>query len=77
MARVVLSIIWKLSARVVKQNVKSKMKCRYQIYCVFGPSTYTQDRITIWDRIAKLFGWLDWVELVNDTSAGRIETKLD
>ena len=47
------------------------------MYCVFGPTTYPQDRITIWDRIAKLLGWLDWVALENDTSAERIETNLD
>ena len=50
---------------------------RYRMYSIFGPATYTQDRITIWDRIAKLFGWLDWVALANDTNAGRIETKMD
>jgi hypothetical protein len=50
---------------------------RYRMYSIFGPTTYTQDRITIWDRIAKLFGWLDWVALVDDTNAERIETKLD
>ena len=35
---------------------------RYQMYSKFGPTTYPQDRITIWDRIAKLLGWLDWIE---------------
>ena len=35
---------------------------KYQMYCIFGPTAYSQDRITIWDRIAKLLGWLDWVE---------------
>lgn len=50
---------------------------RYRMYSIFGPTTYTQDRITIWDRIAKLFGWLYWVALENDTSSERIETNLD
>ena len=50
---------------------------QYRMYCIFGPTTYIQDRITIWDKIAKLFGWIEWVELMNDTNIERIETKMD
>ena len=32
------------------------------MYCIFGPTTYEQDKITVWDRIAKLLGWLTWIE---------------
>ena len=48
---------------IVKWEVKGGREMRYQMYCKFGPTTYPQERITIWDRIAKLLGWLDWVEI--------------
>ena len=35
---------------------------KYQMFSIFGPATYLQDRITLWDRIARLLGWLNWVE---------------
>ena len=40
------------------------MKDRYQMYCVFGPTTYRQDKLHWFDYVAHILGWLDWVDLM-------------
>ena len=34
----------------------------YRMYSILGNITWPQDRITIWDRIARIFGWITWIE---------------